>query len=264
MKGLIARGIEFHTQVVVCPGVNDGPHLERTARDLAGLHPGVRSIGVVPVGLTKHRRGLPRIRPVRAELAAAIVRQVHGWQRESLRRRGTRLVFAADELYLLAGLRLPARPQYEGFWQLGNGIGGARLLLDQVKRLRPPRLRQRLCVTLVTGEGAAGLVKLLAEKLEAGGGVQAQVQVVPNRMLGRSVTTAGLLAGRDIARALRAGKVGEMVLVPASAIREGEGFLDGMTLAELSRRVGVPVAAAGSPREAAAALREFGRGRGER
>ncbi len=192
------------------------------------------------------------------------MRQVQRWQRESLRQRGTRLVFAADELYLLAGLRLPARPQYEGFWQLGNGIGGARLLLDQVRRLRPLRLRQRLRVTLVTGEGAAGLVKLLAGKLEAGGGVQAQVQVVPNRMLGRSVTTAGLLAGRDIARALRAGKVGEMVLVPASAIREGEGFLDGMTLAELSGRVGAPVAAAGSPREAAAALREFDRGRGER
>jgi NifB/MoaA-like Fe-S oxidoreductase len=107
-------------------------------------------------------------------------------------------------------------------------------------------------------------VKLLAQKLAERGRVEAEVRVVPNRMLGGRVTTAGLLAGRDIVRALRGQRPSDIVLVPASAVREGEGFLDGMTLSELCRRLGAPVAAAGSPREAAAALRAFDRGRSER
>ena len=257
MRHLISRGIEFHAQIVVCPGVNDGPHLERTVRDLAGLHPGVRSIGIVPVGLTRHRRGLPPIRPVRAKLATELVQHVRGWQTEFVRESGSRLVFAADELYRLAGIEPPPRAQYDGSPQLGNGIGGVRLFLDEIRRMRPPRLRRRLRLTLVTGEGAAALVRMLEEKLEAGGSVRAEVRVIRNRLLGRSVTTAGLLAGRDVARALRGSDVGELVLVPAAAVREGEGFLDGMTLEELSRSVCAPVLPADSPREALAVLRRF-------
>jgi putative radical SAM enzyme (TIGR03279 family) len=257
MGRLAARGIAFHAQIVVCPGVNDGRHLERTVRDLAALYPGVRSVGVVPVGLTRHRRGLAAVRPVSARLAAKMVEEVQAWQREFRRRVGSRVVFAADELYLLAGLAIPPRSHYEGFWQLGNGIGGVRLFLEELKRVAPPRLGRPLKVTLATGEGAAELVKLLAEKLEAGKSVRAEVCVVRNRLLGRSITTAGLLAGRDIARALKQRELGDVVLAPASAVREGEGFLDGMTVERLSRVVGVPVLIAGSPRQAVAALRAF-------
>jgi len=264
MRSLIGRGIDFHTQIVVCPGLNDGFHLERTVRDLASFYPGVRSIGVVPVGLTRHRRGLPPIRRVTPDLARRLIADIRRWQRHFLKQLRTRLVFAADELYLGAGLSLPGRAHYEGFPQLANGIGGARLFLDGVRRIRPIKLRRPLRVTLVTGEMAACLVKELAAKLEAGGSVRAQVQVVANHLLGRSVTTAGLLAGQDIARPLSAQEIGDLVIVPAAAIREGEGFLDGMSLEELSRRLGVAVVAAASPREAAAALRRCDRERASR
>jgi putative radical SAM enzyme (TIGR03279 family) len=261
MKWLIARGIEFHAQIVICPGVNDGEHLERTVRDLAALHPGVRSIGVVPVGLTKHRRELKSIPKVNARLARELVQRMEAWHLEFRRAVGTRLVFAADELYLAAGIEIPPRSHYEGLWQLGNGIGGVRLFLDHLRRLRPVKLGRPAQVTLVTGEGAASLVQSLAEKLAQGGSLEAEVVVVRNHLLGRSVTTAGLLAGRDIARALRHSGVGDIVLVPGSAVREGEGFLDGMMLAELAGIVRAPVVAVSSPLEAARAVREFDRAR---
>ena len=261
MRRLSRHGIVFHTQIVVCPGVNDGEHLERTVRELASLHPGVGSIGVVPVGLTRHRRGLPRLRAMSAGQAKSIALSAARWQREFRKRHGTRLVFAADELLLLAGRPLPGRAHYEDLAQLGNGIGGVRLFLDEMRRMRPVKLSRLRRAILVTGEAAAPLVKELAEKLAAGGSARTTVCIVPNRLLGRSVTTAGLLAGKDIRSALRGCKVGDIVLVPAASLREGEGFLDGVTLEELSQHLGVPVRAAGGPREAAAALRAFDRGR---
>lgn len=263
LRWLAARGVELHTQIVVCPGVNDNRHLDRTVRELAALYPGVRSIGIVPVGLTRHRRGLPAIRPVGRELAAAIVGQVEAWQREFRARTGSRLVFAADELHLMAGRRVPGRVCYEGFPQLGNGIGGVRLFLDELARVRPPSARRPRRVTLVTGEGAAFLVKRLAERV-SGDGVRAEACVVRNRLFGGMVTTAGLLAGRDVARAVARQGAGDLVVVPATAVREGEGFLDGMTVEDLAGQVGAAVATAAGPREAVAAIRAHDRGEGER
>ena len=263
MRRLCGKGIEFQAQIVVCPGINDGAHLERTVRDLAALHPGVESIGVVPVGLTKHRRPGASVRPVTARMARGLIERVHRWQKEFAGELGRRLVFAADEMYLSTGITLPGRAQYEGFPQLGNGIGCARQFLDGVRRIRPPKLRRRVSVTLVTGEMAAGLVEEFAVKLNAGD-VRAEVCVVPNGFLGRSVTTAGLLAGRDVARALRRRKVADLMIMAGTAVREGEGFIDGMTLEELSERTGAPVVAATTPAEATAAVRRFDRGRAVR
>jgi putative radical SAM enzyme (TIGR03279 family) len=253
MRCLIREGIEFHTQIVLCPGLNDGDHLARTVADLAALHPGLRSVGLVPVGLTKHRRGGAPLRAVTPAYARRLIESVRHWQRQFLRSLGTRLVFAADELYLLIGVSLPGRAQYEGFPQLGNGIGCARLFIDRVRRLRPPRLARPLRVTLVTGEMAAPLVERLAKRLREGD-VSADMCVVRNRLFGRSVTTAGLLAGRDIAAALR-GRKSDLVIIPGTAVREAEGFIDSLTLDGLSRRLGLPVVAANGPGEATAAIR---------
>ena len=261
MRRLAAHDVEFHTQIVLCPGINDRVHLERTIRDLAALHPGVRSIGIVPVGLTRHRRGLPRIRPVGPDVAQELVASVRKWQREFAANLGTRLVFAADELYLLLGRPLPGRAHYEEFPQLANGIGCARLFLDAVRRIRPPKLQRRTTAALVTGEMAAPLVAKLAQKLRTGRNVNAKLYIVENRLLGRSVTTAGLLAGRDVARTLAQRDVGDLVIVPGTAVRDGEGFIDGMTLHQLSDRVRAPVFAASAPAEANAVLRRFHRRR---
>lgn len=260
---LAGKGIEFHTQIVVCPRVNDGEHLERTVAELAAFHPAVRSIGVVPVGITKHRRGLPRVRAVTPRISAGLVARIEAWQSLFRKRLGARLVFAADELYLLSGLPIPGRSHYEGFWQLGNGIGCARLFLDEIAGLRPPKLPSPASVILVTGEMAAEMVSLLANKLRQGSSVVAKVCVVRNRLLGRSVTTAGLLAGRDIARAARRLLPADLVIVPGAAVREGEGFLDGMTVEELSRRLNTEVLVASTPGEAAVVLRQWARRRGK-
>ncbi|MFB3879966.1 MAG: DUF512 domain-containing protein [Armatimonadota bacterium] len=269
MRRLGAKGIRFHVQVVVCPGVNDGPHLARTVRDLAGLYPAVASIGVVPVGLTRYAAA--GIRAVTRPVARGLLAAVGRWQSEFRATLGTRLVFAADELYLLVrggssrplSALLPKRSDYEGFPQLGNGIGCARQFLDSLGRLRAPRLRRSVSVRLVTGEMAAPLVAALAARLRRGD-VEARVCVVRNRLFGRSVTTAGLLAGGDIARALGVRARSDLVIVPGTAIRENEGFIDGMTLEQLSDRLGIPVTAASTPGQASAALRQFARGGGSR
>jgi len=260
MRWLSARGIEFHAQIVVCRGVNDGAHLERTVRDLAALHPGVMSVGVVPVGLTRHRDASLEARRVKPPQAKRLLEQVHEWQREFQASLGTRLVFAADELYLLAHETIPRKDAYEGFWQLGNGIGGVRRFLDELGRVRPVKVKKPLRVALVTGRAAEEYVRILAAHLELGSQLRATAVGVPNALFGRLVTVAGLLAGRDIARALGRRRH-DVVVVPALAVREGEGFIDGMTLSELEEALGAPVVTAGSPLEAARGLRAFARSR---
>jgi len=249
MRRLIPKGIAFRTQIVICSGINDGEHLARSVSELAALHPGVQSIGIVPVGLTRRRARLARIPAVTPELAREIIAEVGRWQREFRTTHRTRLVFASDEMHLRAGLPIPARAHYEDFPQLGNGIGGARLFLDDLARMRPVDLSRPTHVTLVTGEMAAELVCALARKLEMGQNVRVEVCVVPNHLFGESVTTAGLLTGRDVRAALRGREVGDAVILPATAIREGEGFLDGMTVEELAKQAGARVVTAHSPRE---------------
>lgn len=249
MRRLIPRGIVFHTQIVVCPGINDGEHLARSVCDLAALYPGVRSIGIVPVGLTKHRVSLARIAAVTPGEAREIVSQVERWQRAYRRALGNRLVFASDEMHLRAGRAIPGRAHYEGFPQIGNGVGGARLFLDDLVKMEPVDLARPTRVTLVTGEMAAEMVRALAEKLEMGQNVKVEVCPVPNRFFGRSVTTAGLLTGRDVLFALRRCGTSDVVVLPATAIRADEGFLDGMAVAELEQRVGARVVTADGPSE---------------
>ncbi len=258
MRRLGAKGIRFHVQIVVCPGINDGEHLERTVRELAALHPVVQSIGVVPVGLTRHREGREKLRRVTPAMARRIAESVGGWQSELRRRLGRRVVFAADELYLSGDLALPRRVEYEGFPQLGNGIGCARQFLDSVAGLRPLRVASPVSVALVTGEMARPLVEQLGAKL-ASKMVRIQVCEVRNRLFGPSVTVAGLLAGADIARALRGCRRSDLAIVPGTAVREGEGFIDGMSVEQLANAVGATVVAASTPAEAAAAVRSAGR-----
>jgi putative radical SAM enzyme (TIGR03279 family) len=256
LQQLGKRGIRFHTQIVICPSYNDGEVLAQTVHDLAALYPMVQSIGIVPVGLTKHRRDRRPLPRVTKSYARRLLRQVSDWQHEFLSSLETRLVFAADEWYLLTGALLPERCEYETFPQYDNGIGCARRFLDSIQRVQPVASEHPVSVALVTGEMAAPLVRELAAAL-AGPGVQATTVVVPNKLLGRTVTTAGLLAGRDIAAVLQRRPGFDIILVPGTAVREGVGFLDDMTLPELYRMLGTPVIAATTPGEAAAALRKF-------
>ena len=234
LEALKQGGIEVHAQVVLCPGINDGPHLSRTVDDLAGFFPSVKSVAVVPVGLTGHRRGLPPLRPVTGRDAARLLDWLAAWQVRSLGQLGTRFVFAADELYLLAGRDVPDTVEYEGFCQIENGVGLVRVLLEEAARLRG-RIRRR-----ARGRPAAVLTGKLAEPALraalAGEGVR--VLGVQNGLLGRSVTVVGLLGGRDVLRAMRRLGPEEVAVVSEECLNPDGLFLDDMTPRELEEASG--------------------------
>ncbi|MBI2161587.1 MAG: DUF512 domain-containing protein [Candidatus Rokubacteria bacterium] len=248
LERLAKAGIRMHAQIVLCPGLNDGAHLERTVSELAPLHPQVATTAVVPVGLTRHRERLPELRRLTPEEACALIAAVEGWQARFLSTLGSRFVFLADEIYLLAELLaerpLPPAAAYEGFPVVEDGIGLVRRFEDGfahavARRRRPDPPRP---VTLVTGEiFGSRLEALLARGGLAGPGVR--VAAVPNEHFGRTIGVAGLLTGRDIQRHLAMlPDLGRAVLVPAVALRDLDGvFLDDATPADLSRDLGTPV-----------------------
>ncbi len=248
MRRLAAGGIRMHAQIVLCPGLNDGPHLARSVRELGALHPGVATVAVVPVGLTRHRDGLYPLRSITAAEAGAVLRAIHGWQADFLAARGTRLVFAADELYLQAGEPLPPAAAYEGFPVVEDGVGLVRRFEDELRALarRPlrPRWREGRIVTVVTGELFGPILDRLARALPIAG-LTVDVVPVPNEFFGRAIGVAGLLTGADVARALAGRQLGDAVLVPRVALTETKGvFLDDVAPADLAAHLGVPVLAA--------------------
>jgi putative radical SAM enzyme (TIGR03279 family) len=240
---LCRAGIEIHTQLVICPGWNDGPVLTKSVTELAARHPGVATIAVVPVGLTKHRERLPDLRVFTREDARAALEEVHRFQRQFARGLKTRLVFAADEMYALAGEEVPPAKAYEGFPQIENGIGMLRRTIDRWldgEDTVLPRNGKRERVAIVTGTSAAPtLERILAERPPAA--VDAALCVVRNDYFGETVTVSGLLVGQDIERALaRAGRF-DRVLLPPNCLKEEELFLDDRTKSDLAKTLGVPV-----------------------
>jgi putative radical SAM enzyme (TIGR03279 family) len=244
MRRLAGKGVKFHCQVVLCPGLNDGAVLAGTVGDLAAIDDAVLSVGVVPVGLTDHRRGLPRVDTVSRGLAKETVRLVEDQQRRFRDSLGRGFVYASDELFLKAGLPIPPSSYYDGYPQKENGVGIARLWLDGCKR---SPLGQRAVfgvehMIVVTGTLAAPLVaEGLKYKLRRYPEVSAQVCPVPNRFLGRGVTVAGLLAGRDIVRAVSMLPRPGVVCIPPDAVNADGLLLDDMNLAELASRLDLEV-----------------------
>jgi putative radical SAM enzyme (TIGR03279 family) len=246
LEGLARAGIRMHAQIVLCPDWNDGQHLARTVWELAPLHPHVATTAIVPVGLTRHRDRLPALRGLTREEAGALVATVHAWQGALLDRLGSRFVFLADEVYLLAGEPLPLTDAYEGFPVVEDGIGLVRRFEDDFAHaLGRRRGRQvRAAVTVVTGEMfAPRLGRLLASAELTGEPVR--VAAVPNDFFGGAISVAGLLTGRDIQNHVAGLRdPGDLVLLPAVALRDVDGvFLDDLTPAELARDLGVAVRA---------------------
>jgi len=245
MERLAKAGIVMHAQIVLVPEWNDGPHLERSVRDLARLHPQVATTAVVPVGLTRHRERLPRLRTLTDEEAEALAETVEGWQDEFLGSLGSRFVWASDEVYLQAGRPLPRAAAYEGFPILEDGVGLVRRFTDTFHRAagrlsrRQDRPHRR--VTVVTGEMFAPLLGGLLADL-AVPGLEVELAPIANEWFGRGIGVAGLLTGRDIREQLAGRALGERVLVPAVAVRDGDGvFLDDVAPREVAAALGVPV-----------------------
>ena len=243
MRAFGEAGIEMNGQIVVCPGWNDGEHLRRTIEDLMEI--GFASCSVVPVGLTRYRRGLAKIPPVDAEKAAEIIDTVDEYGALCLKRFGTRMFFCADELYLKAGRPLPAADYYEDYRQLDNGVGMLRSTTDEfLDALEEVESGDVPGFTIATGVAAAPfldrLIRAAREKFPA---LRGEVVPIVNDFFGRNITVSGLVTGQDILRQLGAReRLGERVIIPANMLRHGEGvFLDDMTLPQLEKGLGRPV-----------------------
>jgi len=246
MKRLAGARIKMHCQIVLCPDLNDGAQLERSVRELADFHPGVATVAVVPVGLTAHRERLPRLRVHTPEEARRVVTTIEGWQCRFLPRLGTRFVFAADELYLHGGLEPPGARDYEGYPLLEDGVGLVRRFGDgflRALRRVPQAVAPPRAVSVVTGEMFAPRLTALLEKV-AVEGLSLTVSPVANEFFGGNIGVAGLLTGRDILIQLSRLPLGDLVLLPAVALRDRAGvFLDDLTPADLEARLGVRVVA---------------------
>ena len=247
MERFAQNHITMNCQIVSCPGINDGPALDKTLKDLAGMYPAVNSISVVPVGVTKYRQGLYPLKPYTREQAAALVDQVEAFAQRHLEEKGTRLVWCSDELYLLAGRALPEEEYFEEFTQLDNGVGMLRLLTEEfaraLKLAEAEELEAIVPFSIATGESAApflwGLVDMAREKC---GKIEGNVYPIINRFFGETITVAGLVTGGDLVDQLRGKKLGERLLIPANMLRAGERvFLDDVTLDDVERELGVPV-----------------------
>jgi putative radical SAM enzyme (TIGR03279 family) len=244
LRRLAGFGIQVHTQLVIIPGVNDGPHLERSLDDLAPLWPAVQSVSVVPVGLTRLHPALPEMRLNTPACAEAMLDWLHHRQERLMASLGDRFVYATDEWYLLAGRPVPPMDHYRSLDALReNGVGLVREFLDEWKALAiGPAASCARSLTLVTGVLFAPILR------HAAAGLALDVRAVANTTLGESITVAGLLLARDvIAQLKRGGALGEQVLLPRVMFRgPDETSLDDMKPADVAAALGRPVTLAAS------------------
>lgn len=245
MRRFAENGITMNCQIVLCPGLNDGAELERSMTDLAAMHPGVGSVSIVPVGLTKYREGLYPLRPFDRESAGAVLRLVTEFGDLCLEKYGTRIFFCADELYLKAHEPLPAEEYYEDYPQLENGVGLLRLLDAEFTAAlagAPADAALRPC-SIATGMAAApflnGLIDRAAERCHT---IDCPVYAIENDFFGHTIDVAGLVTGGDLIAQLRGRPLGERLLLPSVMLRHGENvFLDDVTPEQVSQVLGVPV-----------------------
>lgn len=243
LQRLAAGGITLHTQIVVCPQLNDGAALARTVTDLAALFPAVQSVALVPVGLTGYRARLPQLRPATQAEARDVVGAVARWQEDFLRRVGTRLVYAADEYYLQAAMEFPPLADYEALGQLENGVGMIPFFRDEAAQaLEEATTLTVTAVATFTGMSFKEELQCFIDRLAAQTGATIHLYGVRNDFFGGHVSVTGLLAGSDIISQLRGCPLGEVLLIPDVVLKEGaELFLDDLSPLDLQRALGVPV-----------------------
>jgi putative radical SAM enzyme (TIGR03279 family) len=243
LQALASERITLHTQIVLCPGINDGAELERTVADLAALYPAVQSLAIVPLGLTRHRQKLPQLRAVDREYAKAFITDWEPRTRSLKNKLGEAFLFLADEFYLKAGLPFPPLREYGNLPQIENGVGMVPLFLRGAGRtVKAARHIGDFRVTVITGVSSFPFVGDFLAQLSEKTGVALVPVAVENRLFGDSVTVSGLVPGNDIIAALEGTEIGRALLVPDVMLKEGEGvFLDDVSLEELGNRLGCRV-----------------------
>lgn len=254
--------IEMNCQVVLCKGYNDGKELDRTIADLEKYIPYVKSMSVVPAGLTKYREKLAKLELFDAEESKEVIEQIELWQQHMLYAHETRFVYASDEWYIKAGMPLPEDEAYESYLQLENGVGMMRslitdthyaiddyfCLLDELQNplnkmskanldrmIFPEKLKRH--VSIATGMLAGDYIKTLAKEIEGRfPGLSVDVYKITNNFFGENITVSGLLTGQDIIAQLSGKDLGEELLLPENMLRSGEDvFLDDVHVSEVEK-----------------------------
>lgn len=231
LRILARHDILFHTQIVMSPGVNDGEVLEQTLRDLYEFGPQVLNVSAVPVGLTTYSKHHLVREPTREECRRAI-EQLERWARRARAERGITWAFAADEMYLRAGMELPGAEHYDEFQQVENGIGAVRYLQKRIAEDRDALVDWRgRKIAVLTGSSMAGLMPQVLEPLTAVTGATFELLPLKNTLFGESVSCAGLLPGAAFRMALSGRKDLDLALIPAESLNENGLFMDDLTLA---------------------------------
>ncbi|MBM2827011.1 MAG: hypothetical protein HW403_1075 [Dehalococcoidia bacterium] len=261
IQRLGAMGTQVHTQIVLCPGINDGSHLDRSIEDLAALYPTVRSIAVVPVGITETGRELALRRrrsygpkeaaPWNSGRARTVLAQIKSWQRRFRRDMGLTYVYPSDEFYLMAGTPVPSVSRYDGFPQYENGVGMVRDLLSDWAKLKSrwqrggsarfsPEAPER--ITIACGTLVYSVMAKIVEEMNRLGPITADLVAVENRFFGEAITCSGLLTGGDIVAGLRGRSLGDVVALSRQILDiDGEVFLDDMTPSQVESELGRPL-----------------------
>jgi putative radical SAM enzyme (TIGR03279 family) len=248
MTRLMDAGIEIHAQVVLCPEINDGAVLRRTIMDLAAFHPRVKSVAIVPLGLTRYNtdKRLTAVTPDFCRRTIAEVGEVQNELRQSL---GTTFAFLGDEIYLRAGHAVPARAHYGEYPQIEDGVGMVRSFANEFEKLMRKLERQApvqphaVHGTIMTGTLFAPVLRRMIDRLNRKFGTRLSVVAVDNLYFGGDVSVAGLVSGGDLLAA-RSSVAGDFVIIPRTMLKSDEAvMLDGMKLEEIEQQFGLPVKA---------------------
>ncbi|BDA72826.1 hypothetical protein RIVM261_011040 [Rivularia sp. IAM M-261] len=249
IKWFQERRLQIHAQVVVCPGINDGKHLEQTIRDLASFYtgdvPAVASIAVVPVGLTRFRPEYDELVPVTPKKAREVISQVKSLQEEFRKKLGSTVVWLADEWFLIAGEELPCEADYEDYPQIDNGVGSIRLFIKEftttASELLPAKVKPRK-LTWVVGNAVEKAFQPLNQQLNSVEGLQVNMQALSSEYWGQDISVTGLLTGHDLLSKLQGVDLGDGILLPSVMLKHGELiFLDDISVEEVASRLNTKI-----------------------
>jgi len=242
VERLAEAGIQMHGQVVLCPGLNDGVHLERTIEDFRKFYPSTASLAVVPVGLTDHRKNLPVLQPFSPEYARELIAHVMAIQKKLKREIGTPFVYLGDEIYIMAGAKIPLASHYADFPQMENGVGMVRTFLTQWSAAMRKKPRGTASGTVCTGKVFHPYLKQCVDQL----GMDLETVSVESKFWGAGIGVAGLLTGSDFITALKGRVHGDFVVIPSECmVGDDYLFLDDLTIKDVERELGVPVVPSG-------------------
>jgi len=242
--------LQIHAQVVVCPEINDGIHLERTLRDLAKFHQGdlptVLSAAVVPVGLTRFRPQEDELIPVSTEKAQSIIQQVQPLQKEFHQALGTNFAWLADEWFLIGRQALPPASHYEDYPQLGNGVGSIRQFIQEfqtvAQTMLPSQINSPRQLTWVVGNAVEIAFQPLVEQLNCVSGLNVELAPCRSNYWGQEITVTGLLTGEDLLTTLQGKDLGDGILLPSLMLKDHDTrFLDDLTLETVSQKLGISI-----------------------